>query len=534
MIVDDDLYARIRIKTELRLEQDGFLVDKEAVSGPEALEKIKADPPDIVLTDMKMPGMSGVAFIEELHRIHPEIPVVALSGYDDYEYVRASLKLGAVDYLLKHEMSRETVLEALHKCVERLQLLAESGRFRQEEARELEQAADRRQEILRMLRGDCTGLHVPVFQGKNGTLQLIVMQIDHVRRIEKENGKLELLMMIPVILSLLQQTVERCVSGVVESTGEGQFVILASFEGMYSQQYIWNIRHKMIQSLRKNLEKYTSLTASFAVGRVAHRPQELAECYRQACRELSLSYLTGDNSLLSVSPEPRGGSSDELFTLRPEDEREIAAAVEARDRDACLAAVSGVFESLMRVEANRTSCQVVCMELLNLVVRSTRELPLSEPLQSFCAKRKGDVLENDSVQESRLQILEAYERLFDFLEQNAPIFSYNRNTVNAIAYIRSHYQEDISLDEVAGKLNLNKSYLSRIFSHDCGKSFTEYVSFYRVEQAKRLLDEGLPIGEVAEKVGIANPSYFFRVFKSCEGVTPKTYVKMSKKCSNVK
>ena len=239
MIVDDDLYARIRIKTELRLEQDGFLVDKEAVSGPEALEKIKADPPDIVLTDMKMPGMSGVAFIEELHRIHPEIPVVALSGYDDYEYVRASLKLGAVDYLLKHEMSRETVLEALHKCVERLQLSAESGRFRQEEARELEQAADRRQEILRMLRGDCTGLHVPVFQGKNGTLQLIVMQIDHVRRIEKENGKLELLMMIPVILSLLQQVVDQYASGVVESTGEGQFVILASFEGMYSQQYIW-------------------------------------------------------------------------------------------------------------------------------------------------------------------------------------------------------------------------------------------------------------------------------------------------------
>ena len=117
------------------------------------------------------------------------------------------------------------------------------------------------------------------------------------------------------------------------------------------------------------------------------------------------------------------------------------------------------------------------------------------------------MLENDSVQESRLQILEAYERLFDFLEQNAPIFSYNRNTVNAIAYIRSHYQEDISLDEVAGKLNLNKSYLSRIFSHDCGKSFTEYVSFYRVEQAKRLLHEGLPLGEVAEKVGLANPSY---------------------------
>lgn len=121
MIVDDELYARMRIKVEFQLEKDGFLVSQEAVSGYEALSKMAENQPDIVLTDMRMPGMDGVALIAEIKKRYPGIPIVALSGYSDYEYVRSSLKMGAIDYLLKHEMDRETVLEALRKCAEVMQ-----------------------------------------------------------------------------------------------------------------------------------------------------------------------------------------------------------------------------------------------------------------------------------------------------------------------------------------------------------------------------------------------------------------------------
>lgn len=535
MIVDDELYARMRIKVEFELEKDGFVVDQEAVSGYEALKKMAENQPDIVLTDMRMPGMDGVALIKEIKKRYPGIPIVALSGYSDYEYVRSSLKMGAIDYLLKHELDRETVLEALRKCAEVIKTIRASGldKEKYDEANQnhrTENNSNKRQYLLRLLHG---GYADPAgdaeassfFQGKNRNIQLILMQLDHVKKVEKENGKIEFLMMIPFILSFLQEVVTQYTAGMVESMGEGEFVILTSFEGAYSQQYIWSTRHRLIQALRENLKKYTNLTASFAVGRIVHHLSELAECYRQTRQELSLSYLTGSNSLINVS-EKKETVEDELLTLRGEDEKKISEAVRNRDRKQCEEALFCVFEDLLHREANKASCQVVCMELLNLIIRSTKELPLGGKLLELCARRKRDVLINETIQDNRRQILDAYEQLFDFLDQMSPLFTYNRNTINAIEYIHSHFQQDISLDQVAGKLNINKSYLSRVFSHDCGKSFTEYVSWYRVEKAKKLLDQGLPIKEVAERVGIGNQSYFFRVFKSCTGLTPNSYLRM--------
>lgn len=536
MIVDDELYARMRIKVEFELKKEGFLVDQEAVSGYEALNKMAESLPDIVLTDMRMPGMSGVALIEEIKKRHPGIPVVALSGYSDYEYVRSSLKMGAIDYLLKHELDRETVLHALRKCAEVIQAIHVSGRDEEkcgksDQNNRMEGHGERRQFLLRLLHGgyaDPSGdaEAYSFFQGKKGNIQLILMQLDHVKKVQKENGEIEFLMMIPIILSFLQEVVSQYTAGMVESMGEGEFVILTSFEGVYSQQYISNTRHKLIQSLRANLKKYTNLTASFAVGRIVRRLSELAECYRQTRQELSLSYLTGSNSLINVS-EKKETREDELFTLRGEDEKKISEVVRNRDRKQCEEVLFCVFEDLLHREANKASCQVVCMELLNLIIRSTKELPLAGKLLELCTRRKRDVLINETIQDNRQQILAAYEQLFDFLEQMSPLFAYNRNTITAIEYIHSHFQQDISLDEVAGKLNINKSYLSRVFSQDYGKSFTEYVSWYRVEQAKKLLDQGLSIKEVAECVGIRSQSYFFRVFKSCTGVTPNSYLRMS-------
>lgn len=111
MIVDDELYARTRLKVDLCLERDGFLVDQEAANGQEALEKMRCLCPDILLTDMCMPDMNGADLIEQVKRMYPDLPVIVLSGYEDYAYVRSSLKLGAIDYLLKHNLNREVVLK---------------------------------------------------------------------------------------------------------------------------------------------------------------------------------------------------------------------------------------------------------------------------------------------------------------------------------------------------------------------------------------------------------------------------------------
>ena len=530
MIVDDELYARTRLKVDLCLERDGFLVDQEASNGQEALEKIQCQRPDILLTDMHMPGMDGVDLIAQVKQMYPDLPVIALSGYEDFAYVRSSLKLGAIDYLLKHDLNRNVVLETLQKCAEQIRQSQQKEKDTQilQTYWQISEKESQRQLVLRLLSGDPIDPTVLAeqlpFLNRGGNIQLILMQLDNIHKLEQETGKIELLMLSPSILSILQEVIRQYAQGIIAEIGGGEFVILVSFEGRNSQQYFWNVSRQLVQSLRQNLEKYTNLTASFALGKLVQQPSSLPGCYRQTRQEMSLRYLTGHSSLIDVS-ENRSPDPEKFVTLDAASEKQIANAVEHRDRERCMTAVQAVFDGLLHREADRASCQVVCLELLNLVIRNIKTAPLSSELQEFCTHMKTEILTSDNIQENRCQIVSAYDRLFDFFETTDQFCHYNSNTIKALEYIHAHYQEDLSLDEVAGKLNVNKSYLSRIFSHDCGKSFTEYVACYRVDQAKLLLTQGIAIKEVAERVGIGNQSYFFRVFKSYTGTTPHAWGK---------
>ena len=530
MIVDDELYARTRLKVDLCLERDGFLVDQEAANGQEALEKIRYICPDILLTDMRMPGMNGVDLIAQVKKMYHDLPVIALSGYEDFVYVRSSLKLGAIDYLLKHDLNREVVLEALQKCAEQIRQSQQKEKDTQilQTYWQNSEKESQRQLVLSLLNGDA--IHPEILSEQlpflihGNNIQLILMQLDNIHKLEQEGGKIELVMLSPSILSILQEVIRQYAQGIIAEIGGGEFVTLISFEGRNSQQYFWNISRQLVQSLRHNLEKYTNLTASFVLGKLVQQPSGLPSCYRQTRQEMSLRYLTGHGSLIDVS-ESRTMNPGKFVTLDTVAEKQIANAVERRDHEHCMAAVQAVFDGLLHREADRTSCQIICLELLNLVIRNIKAIPLSNELQEFCTLMRVEILNSDNIQENRRLIVSAYNRLFDFFKTADRFSHYNSNTIKALEYVHAHCQDDLGLDAVAGKLNVSKSYLSRIFSHDCGKSFTEYVACYRVEQAKVLLAQGVTIKEVAERVGIGNQSYFFRVFKTYTGTTPHGWEK---------
>lgn len=116
LIVDDEMLARVGLKSLISWEEQGYELVGEADNGEKALTLIKQLKPDIVLTDAKMPVMDGVSLIEECTGIAPEVRFIVLSAYGDYDYVRRALKNGAVDYLLKLELEPEKLLAALKRA----------------------------------------------------------------------------------------------------------------------------------------------------------------------------------------------------------------------------------------------------------------------------------------------------------------------------------------------------------------------------------------------------------------------------------
>jgi len=92
LIVDDDIISRTHLKTLLDWEHYGFYITGEAENGLEAVKMMERETPDIVITDMSMPFMDGIQLIDHIEQHFPQVRIIALSAYDDFEYVRQSMK----------------------------------------------------------------------------------------------------------------------------------------------------------------------------------------------------------------------------------------------------------------------------------------------------------------------------------------------------------------------------------------------------------------------------------------------------------
>ena len=122
LIADDDRNFRYAMCEAIPWKDHGFEVAAEAVHGRQALEILREKEIHIVLTDMEMPVMNGVELTEAVKKQYPEIIVVALSAYDDFEFVKESMRLGAEDYILKQEFDGEKIIKMLeHLCAQNLE-----------------------------------------------------------------------------------------------------------------------------------------------------------------------------------------------------------------------------------------------------------------------------------------------------------------------------------------------------------------------------------------------------------------------------
>ena len=120
LIVDDEYIMRQGLKYMIDWEKEGFEIVGEAANGLEALRLIQKENPHIVICDIVMPMMDGVDFSMMIHRMYPDIQIIILSGYDNFEYVKQTLMNGAMDYILKPTLNQEELKTIIHKAAKRI------------------------------------------------------------------------------------------------------------------------------------------------------------------------------------------------------------------------------------------------------------------------------------------------------------------------------------------------------------------------------------------------------------------------------
>ncbi len=513
----------------LNWTKHGFEVCGEASDGISAKQLIEQYEPEIVITDIKMPGLDGLALINFLYENYPRIQIIALSGYDDYDYVRTSLKLGVVDYLLKHSLNKESLLAVLASAQKRIRSEQESqlhNRHLQEQLaygqdviqqRFLLDLLEGRYKETEEIRSKALELSLPIALAN---MLVVVAEIDGMSNWKIKVSQREWRVLFDKTMEMLSKILpkDECV---LIPLPDNRFVILFAMRGVHSALLYYKMVGDCIQQVRASLKRHYNVTACYSLSRQLDLPDELPQAYQKACGVLEDNIYRDFDIIIYDYTVPKTVVQD--YYIGFHDEQTILQMLKSADSEGLNDYLAFVFCNIRESVLDRTRVRMIFAQLINLLNRVLRDYGKDLVAVYPDFHRIYQSLQQMTLQEMNQFIQDCYQNTLQFIEQFGNPHRCHEATRKACAYISRNYTGDLSLGDIAQNIGVSPSYLSRIFKEDTGRGVVEYLNSIRVEHAKRLIQEGVRLNELSGPSGFNSDSYFFTVFKQITGKTPRQY-----------
>ncbi|WJH32674.1 AraC family transcriptional regulator [Paenibacillus sp. CC-CFT747] len=216
-----------------------------------------------------------------------------------------------------------------------------------------------------------------------------------------------------------------------------------------------------------------------------------------------------------------------------EEQKQLLLSLEQLNEERMNRILSTLFASLQGYPVYSMTVQIIVSEMLHMVeMLWKRHFPHASKEDNKLFPSRNDLGRMGSLAELEQWLLHYCACLMEELKKQHAGGPYSRHISKATQFIADHYASNISLELVAGELNLNPSYLSRLFKEETQMTFTEYLNHVRIKSSCLLMESGsYALKEVSSQVGFFNYTYFFKVFKLITGITPQAYMD-SRKQSN--
>lgn len=509
MIVDDEKAIRENLPGIINFEEYGFKICGAAKNGRDALEKLPQCRPDVIFLDVCMPVMDGLAFLQEIHKMpEEEIPcVVMLSGYSDFEYARSAMRYGVKAYLTKPVDEEETGLI----LAELKEVLKEKSQNRRRD--DVQEQVKALKNVYHSGDGDraaflgCWMLHCAVLQqegsGEEGWCVVRKVMDERISGGEaafcRNQGSIFSYLIGPETLKDYQQNVT-----------------------LFARHLLHRLRQRGMEcALLFDREIFEKAQGTFRNDYDAHLYQMLTEVFWK--REAILQSHTLD---LSDFPESRLEKEEEYLA-------EIKKAIRGRDTDR----LRKIYESMVEAAWEKGLSIVFLQELNYRIYYGLSDLLSRENITNVRISpldiRSGPCFM--CAQDWKEALWQQISEVYTCMEKRGMAGGGQGVGEQALAYIRSHFREPISLQSVADQLFVSVSYLSRCLQKSLGGgNFRQYINDLRVEEAKRLLREtDKLIYEIAQETGFTESKYFISKFIDQMGMSPMEYRKMEKEKSNI-
>lgn len=507
LIADDEPLVRAGIKTVLPWNMYGFDVISEAADGKEAYEKILKLKPDILITDIKMPGMDGITLLKRLKQEKISIQSLVLSCFDEFELVREAMKYGAHDYIRKLSIDPAKLLEVLKEMKEAISDQPEKN------ASFSLNTDDLKYLFIKRLQNQGFEDHEQVKNVLHNIKLDISIQDYHLIRFsfEPDTAPITDTNRKNMIYNLLNQICERYSGQELFSLDEKGYLLIS------------NTKKDLLlcRQIGAAMKQYANQTVYFGISPLLKDETSFKARMKQAEEALSACIFYERSEplpyplLTSVGfPFITDSQAQELYIALSSGNSEKSSELVQRF---LLWLKSGLFYPFQ--------CYSYMEEILNIFIRVARELNFS--LYQMTAD------ENDILRRIRqAHTLRTCQKILsDFIMEFSEFVrdkrSGERSEILKIKeYVQLHYSENIDLNLVAGLVNVTPSHLSNLFKKETGTNFSSYLIDVRMQAAGKLLKSpDMLIYEVAEKTGYSNGGYFGKAFKKYWGVSPEEYKK---------
>lgn len=524
MIADDEKWVRATIKSLIPFEKLGMELMCEAANGIEALELCRSGMPDILLTDIMMPGLTGLDLIKELKECAPNLKIAIISGYSDFEYAKTAMKYGINDYLLK-PVDEAELIQVLEKFKHAL-----CEQERQKDAKLREKEAYRRALpvmceafLNRVVSGNyLTAEGIRSELSKYGVslpgqyFSIAVISPDDVHAFDsRENSN--------YFKTIVKRVMKKALKAVSFTNPANSRAVISIFSLDCKDNGSFMPAFEMIARL---VNRRFDTTVSAGISAPTRQLGMLPQLYVQALTALDARFFKNPRGIHHYTAS--GFSEDVPVQLTEELLNKIVLNLKLSNIQTAFSYIDNV-ASTFRQHGN-IKPELVREFFWQLVQSIISMLNIQIPFIRHESMLTGEHPYERIRSALFLAQLEGYTRdvlqnIFDFYHDRNPVN--NANLVeNAKRVIETNYFGDISLEQVAKHVHLSPAYLSELFKKETGMSFIDYKTIVRMENAKKLLNStSLNIYDISSKVGYSDPKYFSKLFKKITGKTVYEYRK---------
>lgn len=525
LIVDDEPLVQVGIKSMLNCEKLGLEICGVAGNGEAALEIIDSVLPDIVICDIKMPIMSGLELIkictEKYGYCRPVF--IFLTSYEEFAMVKEALTYQASDYLIKLELTPEVLEAAISKAISRIPeknishaaVESESLNYNEKFFLRLFQNMFDNPELFR-LQSD----YLKISFDSDAYQCIYIEFFDHTNNNLSAGKEFAL---YQSSYNLLSELIHKYLSARIIPLDVKHCVVVVDItcdHDLYKPDY--PAISDILLSLSDSLKKYYNTIIKAGIGTVVADPFDISESYQYARQ--AYSFIDEAHSFLSIDECSAGDYNHRIFNLSIFREQ-LSIAFEEFD-EVSFGKTIDELTAMFREYPNRifqaldASCSILYLAISSL--------PNGEQTVADLFNDYPDCYRSIYRQHSMEQII-SWLNIFKeklsgyFIERKS---THTNHIVNQVKrYINEHVSDRLTLNETAARFNITPNYLSQLFKKYNDMGFNEYITFCKINEAKKLMSEGnMKIYEISDSLGFESSFYFSKVFKKIEGISPKEYI----------